>query len=131
MALIKSPSSKHSNDTKPLNNIGVNNIRANSPTMPNSMTIDCFEADVIDTSTVKEEPLSPVSSCPPSPNASFQSSISSSMGIVSDNTRTSIVSPQQQPTINQTAQQFVNLANVAVCKNTDLGFEHNNKVSVI
>lgn len=111
----------------------LNNILTNSRTMPNAMTINCLEADAMDTSTVKEEPLSPDSSCPPSPNASSLSSTSSSMGIVSDNTHTLIVTQQQQqPTINQTAAQFVNvnLANVAAYTNTDLVFEHNNKVSV-
>lgn len=111
----------------------LNNILSNSRTIPNAVTINCFETESMDTSTVKEEPLSPDSSCPPSPNASSLSSASSTMGgLMADNNHTLIVA-QQQPSLNQATTQFnainVNLANVATYTNSDLVFEHNNKVN--
>lgn len=84
----------------------------------NTIAVDCFENDTADGS-IKEEPLSPDSSCPPSPNASTSSSIL-------DGANQIIVTQSAQQ--NNAASQFgtinVNLGNVAYT-NADLLFEHN------
>lgn len=92
----------------------------------NNIAIDCFETDTVDNSMIKEEPLSPDSSCPPSPNASASSSTAS---ILDGASHIIVTQPTQQT--NATSQFGtinVNLANVATYTNTDLVFEHN-KVS--
>lgn len=87
----------------------------------NTIAVDCFETDTVDGS-IKEEPLSPDSSCPPSPNAS----ISSTASILDGASHIIVTQPTQQ---NAATSQFgtinVNLANVATYTNTDLVFEHN------
>lgn len=75
-----------------------NNRHMNAVCSPHDVSSGCSDIDV-DDSTVKEEPLSPGSSCPSSPHT-----------------------PPPQYGIN------VNLANMAAYTNTDLVFEHN-KVS--
>lgn len=92
----------------------------------NPIAVDCYETDTVDESMVKEEPMSPDSSCPPSPNAS-----TSSTGSILDGASHIIVTQPTQQT-NATSQFGtinVNLANVATYTNTDLVFEHN-KVSI-
>lgn len=79
----------------------------------NSIAVDCFETDTIDELMIKEEPLSPDSSCPPSPNASASSSANI---LVTQSTPQNVTS--QFGTIN------VNLSNVATYTNADLVFEH-------
>ncbi|XP_031630287.1 cyclic AMP response element-binding protein A isoform X2 [Contarinia nasturtii] len=86
----------------------------------NAIAIDCFETDTVDDSMIKEEPLSPDSSCPPSPNASTSSSASI---LVTQSTPQNVVT-SQFGTIN------VNLANVATYTNADLVFEHNKNGSL-
>lgn len=92
----------------------------------NHISVDCFETDTVDESMVKEEPMSPDSSCPPSPNASTSSSAS----ILDGASHIIVTQPTQQT--NATSQFGtinVNLANVATYTNADLVFEHN-KVSL-
>lgn len=88
----------------------------------NTIAIECFEPDSVDSSTVKEEPLSPDSSCPASPISSTTSILDGASHII-----------VPQPTHpNDATSQFgtinLNLANVATYANTDLVFEQN-KVS--
>lgn len=103
-----------------------------SPKLVNSrgaaMAIDCYESDTVDSSMIKEEPLSPDSSCPPSPIAS---TASTSTANILDGTSHIIVTQPANQTANANSQFGtinVNLANVATYTNTDLVFEHN-KVS--
>lgn len=83
---------------------------------------DCYETDTVDSLMVKEEPLSPDSSCPSSPNTSNSSTAS----IFDGASHIIVTQPTQQTNV---ASQFgtinVNLANVATYTNTDLVFEHN------
>lgn len=104
-----------------------------SPKLVNSrgaaMAIDCYESDTVDNSMIKEEPLSPDSSCPPSPIAS---TASTSTANILDGTSHIIVTQPANQTANANSQFGtinVNLANVATYTNTDLVFEHN-KVSL-
>lgn len=86
------------------------------------IAVDCYETDTGDSMMVKDEPLSPDSSCPSSPNTSNSSTAS-----IYDGTSHIIVTQPTQQT--NAATQFgtinVNLANVATYTNTDLVFEHN------
>lgn len=89
-------------------------------TIVNAVPMNCFE-DSIDGAMVKEEPMSPHTSCPPSPNTSCAS------GIITDATGHTIIVTQPQQTIGATQFNTINmnLANVATYTNTDLVFEHN------
>lgn len=89
-----------------------------------NIAIDCFETDTVDSSIIKEEPMSPDSSCPPSPIASASTSTTN----ILDGTNGHIIvtQPTQQISANsQFGTINVNLANVATYTNTDLVFEHN------
>lgn len=101
-----------------------------SPKLVNSrsaaMAIDCFENDTVDGSIIKEEPLSPDSSCPPSPIASTAST--STANILDGAGHIIVTQPANQTANTQFGTINVNLANVATYTNTDLVFEHN-KVS--
>lgn len=95
-----------------------------------NIAIDCFESDTVDSSIIKEEPMSPDSSCPPSP---IESASTSTANIL-DGTNGHIIvtQPAQQTGANtQFGTINVNLANVATYTNTDLVFEHSkvNKVN--
>ncbi|XP_055319066.1 cyclic AMP response element-binding protein A isoform X2 [Sitodiplosis mosellana] len=101
-------------------------LENNRTAIENTIAVECYETDTVDGS-IKEEPLSPDSSCPPSPIAS-----TSSTGSILDGSSHIIVT---QPTQQTNAQsQFgtinVNLANVATYTNTDLVFEHNTNGSL-
>lgn len=109
------------------------NARQTSHILSNSipMEMECYETDTMDSSLIKDEPLSPDSSCPPSPNASIASSSAS----IVDGGHTLIVTQQSQQIHGSDSNgqtQFgtinVNLANVAAYTNADLVFEHNAKV---
>lgn len=102
-------------------------VNSRSAAIETNIAIDCFESDTVDSSIIKEEPMSPDSSCPPSPT---ESASTSTANILDGSTGHIIVTqPAQQ---NGASSQFgtinVNLANVATYTNTDLVFEHN-KVS--
>lgn len=87
----------------------------------NPIAVDCFETDTTDGS-IKEEPLSPDSSCPPSPNASTSSTAS----ILDGASHIIVTQPTQQTAAtSQFGTINVNLANVATYTNADLVFEHN------
>lgn len=111
------------------------NAQHTSHILTNSIPIEmeCYETDTMDGSLVKDEPLSPDSSCPPSPNASIASS---SASIVDGHTLIVTQQPQQLHGSDSNGQtQFgtinVNLANVAAYTNADLVFEHNAKVMIL
>lgn len=78
------------------------------------MTVNCQPENDMDESNVKEEPMSPGSSCPPSPNTSAATMLMSSQSATN-----SQGPPPQYGSIN------VNLANMAAYTNSDLVFEHN------
>jgi len=86
------------------NNINIannnNNINNNFCNADTASIISCGSDIDVDDSTIKEEPLSPGSSCPPSPN-----------GVNNNNN-------------NNNYTMNVNLANMAAYTNTDLVFEH-------
>lgn len=99
----------------------------NRTAIENTIAVECYETDTVDGSIVKEEPLSPDSSCPPSPNTTTSSTAS----IIDGASHIIVTQPTQQT--NATSQFStinVNLANVATYTNADLVFEHN-KVSVL
>lgn len=75
------------------------------------------DIDMIDDSNVKEEPLSPGSSCPPSPNTSLTSSQQQQLNQQNQSAMT-LPPPPQYGSIN------VSLANMAAITNTDLVLEH-------
>lgn len=102
-------------------------VNSRAAAMANNIAIDCFESDTVDSSIIKEEPLSPDSSCPPSPTASASTSTANIL-----DGHSHIITVAQPTQSANGSSQFgtinVNLANVATYTNTDLVFEHN-KVS--
>lgn len=93
------------------------NLRA---TIVGSAPINCYD-DSIDNALVKEEPMSPNSSCPPSPNTS---------GIIGSTGHTIIVTQPQQTATTTYNTVNTNLSNAATYTNADLFFEHN-KVRIL
>lgn len=93
----------------------------NRTAIENTIAVECYETDTVDGS-IKEEPLSPDSSCPPSPIASTSSTAS----ILDGASHIIVTQPTQQTNANtQFGTINVNLANVATYTNSDLVFEHN------
>lgn len=109
--------SSNQNTFKYLTNI-ISNQRISSICNPNAATVNCQPENDMEESNVKEEPMSPGSSCPPSPNTS-----AATMLMTTTPSSNSQGPPPQYGSIN------VNLANMAAYTNTDLVFEHN-KVSL-
>lgn len=102
-------------------------VNSRSAAIETNIAIDCFESDTVDSSIIKEEPMSPDSSCPPSP----ADSASTSTANILDGSGGHIIvtqPAQQSVATSQFGTINVNLANVATYTNTDLVFEHN-KVS--
>lgn len=92
------------------------------------IAVDCYETDTGDSMMVKEEPLSPDSSCPSSPNTSNSSTTS----IFDGASHIIVTQPTQQTNaVSQFGTINVNMANVATFTNTDLVFEHNKVIIVI
>lgn len=116
------PPSLNSNDALHTRLTFTSSTLVNSrPAMGTNIAIDCYDTDTVDSSIIKEEPMSPDSSCPPSPipSTSATSILDGSNGhiIVAQPTQQTGANPQFG-TIN------VNLSNVASYTNTDLVFEH-------
>lgn len=97
--------------------------------LANNIAIECFETDTVDSSVIKEEPLSPDSSCPPSPITSVSTADANLLDATSHIIVTQPTTTQQTSTNSQFGTINVNLANVATYTNADLVFEHN-KVSI-
>lgn len=119
------PASLHSNDALHTRLAFTSPKLVNSrAAMGTNIAIDCYESDTVDSSIIKEEPMSPDSSCPPSPISA--ASASTSANILDGTTGHIIVTQPTQHTgvSSQFGKINVNLANVASYTNADLVFEH-------
>lgn len=111
----------HTNNAATANNTATAKLGSNlRATIVASAPISCYD-DSIDNGLVKEEPMSPNSSCPPSPNTT---------GVIGSTGHTIIVT-QPQPTATTPYNTInMNLSNVATYASADLFFEHN-KVRIL